>query len=648
MLNRLNLESQSKIKALEEQVRQLGMKNVMSEKDRAAMESELRVVHDSQQLLRKECDELRTTGVTLSNSLSRLEEEKRQYQEKDAAAQSEVAVYRGNEQKLNEEIERLQQLIQGMETIQSSMVSHEVVVAQENAMDALHAEVKRVDTTHRQLLLRYTAIKAVADGAFKKFESNEFSSGSSAFEQSRIQSKVHELANKRGVRANKGSQAKKSAPVAPKDAADKLMQMVEAGANPRLIIESLLDIIEVSQMDGGRVAHDRSADSGSALVSNVLPGGTIAFDGNLNTTAEEFRSPWSHFDGLGFEPQVPSYLRFNGKVQNLYLSCRELVLLLNEIWAMKLCHERAAPLVDGNTSTGDSQPVTTVGSAAPSRPMTACTHVNNILNSNLVLSNYLMKTLPANPSLAAFVEVYLEDKFSSHMRAVEMAYNIVDALRKYSTCSDAMLFCAILEGRLCQEVWHDQYVQTDRLKEELMKENSAHSTSPDLEWKLTQDMLMRTLRKALPTKGEHSFSKLTKALAIDNRGKRFVNVTELLSEDENGHRSDFFEQLKLQHITECVSFERHVMDCVDQFNKSSNENEMTLNKLREALIYADQHKTRTEINHLLARACNLSVEETLLMEARRTPLSVEEFKRRLRSGLLKKSAPSGGNKGNKG
>lgn len=172
-----------------------------------------------------------------------------------------------------------------------------------------------------------------------------------------------------------------------------------------------------------------------------------------------------------------------------------------------------------------------------------------------------------------------------------------------------------------------------------MKENSAHSTSPDLEWRLTQEMLMRTLRKALPTKGEHAFSRLSKALAIDNKGSRFVNVTELLREDDSGRRSDFFEQLKLQHISECVAFERHVMDCIDQFNKSTNEAEMTLNKLREALIYADSHKTRTEINLLLSRACNLSVEETLLTEARRTPLSVEDFKRRLRSGLLKRSPP---------
>ncbi len=158
-------------------------------------------------------------------------------------------------------------------------------------------------------------------------------------------------------------------------------------------------------------------------------------------------------------------------------------------------------------------------------------------------------------------------------------------------------------------------------------------------------MLMRTLRRSLPTKGEHAFSKLAKALALDNKGSRYVNVAVLLSEDEFGSRSEFFEQLKVQHISECLSYERHVMDCVDQFTSGGRgaDGEPTallpINKFREALIYSDAHKTRTEINHLLARGCGLSVEETLLMEARRTAVAAEDFKRRLRAGLLKKSAP---------
>lgn len=177
------------------------------------------------------------------------------------------------------------------------------------------------------------------------------------------------------------------------------------------------------------------------------------------------------------------------------------------------------------------------------------------------------------------------------------------------------------------------------MQEELLKENAAHSTTPDMEWRLTPDTLMRTLRRALPTKGEHSFAKLAKALAADNKGSRYVNGSDLMQEDDSGVRSDFLEQLKLQYVTECIAYERQVMDCVDQFS-SGGTGELTIGKLREAIIYSDAHKTRTEVNQLLARGCALTVEDTLLQEARRVTLSVEEFKRRLRSGLLKKSAPA--------
>lgn len=57
-----------------------------------------------------------------------------------------------------------------MEQIQSSMVNQEVVSALENSVESLRAEMKRLDGTHRQLLLRYAALKGVVDDCFKRFE----------------------------------------------------------------------------------------------------------------------------------------------------------------------------------------------------------------------------------------------------------------------------------------------------------------------------------------------------------------------------------------------------------------------------------------------------------------------------------------------
>lgn len=160
--------------------------------------------------------------------------------------------------------------------------------------------------------------------------------------------------------------------------------------------------------------------------------------------------------------------------------------------------------------------------------------------------------------------------------------------------------------------------------------------------KLTSDALLRVVKRLFPTKTEHSLSKLNKALSLDNQSSRYVNPKVILFEDRDGLNPHFLEQLKLQHINEALSFDKHLMDAIDQF--SSHDVEMTISKLREAINYADPNKPRSEVNKFLSRACGGSIEDMLLLEAKRTPQSVAELKRKLRSGLLQKSPPSMKNK----
>ncbi len=126
---------------------------------------------------------------------------------------------------------------------------------------------------------------------------------------------------------------------------------------------------------------------------------------------------------------------------------------------------------------------------------------------------------------------------------------------------------------------------------------------------------------------------------MDSQNTRQVSIDDILAEDNTGHRSHFLEQIRIQYLSEIVFFEKHVLDAIDQF-ADLNEKELSISKYREALIYADPNKTRSEINQWLARACACSIEEMLLSEAKRTMYSVSEFKRNLCSALLKKSAPT--------
>jgi hypothetical protein len=123
---------------------------------------------------------------------------------------------------------------------------------------------------------------------------------------------------------------------------------------------------------------------------------------------------------------------------------------------------------------------------------------------------------------------------------------------------------------------------------------------------------------------------------MDSQSSRFVNPRDILYEDIHGNRPYFLEQLLLQHISEAVAYEKHLLDCIDQFNEGQ-EVEMTIGKFREAIAYADSHKSRTEINKLLSRGCNMPLEEMLYNEAKKMTISMIDFKARLRSGLLQKS-----------
>jgi chromosome segregation ATPase len=145
------------------------------ENDNQRLENELCKSRESYSVIKKEYDEIRTSCVTLTSGLSRMEEEHRVYQMNETNRLTELSHSKATEQKFAEEIERLQQNLQNMEHIQSNMVNQEVLVTLEGTVESLKAEMKRMETTHRQLLLRYASIKSVVDECFKKWETENSS-----------------------------------------------------------------------------------------------------------------------------------------------------------------------------------------------------------------------------------------------------------------------------------------------------------------------------------------------------------------------------------------------------------------------------------------------------------------------------------------
>lgn len=154
---------QSNIRVLEGRI--VGMEN-----DKLQVQAEYAKGREGVTQMKKEFDEMKNTCATLTSGLSRMEDEHRHYQAIEAGRLTEITYLRASEQKLNEEIERLQQIVQNMEQIQSSMVSQDIVTNLETTVEGLRTELKRLDTTHKQLIIRYASIKAVVDDCFKKLD----------------------------------------------------------------------------------------------------------------------------------------------------------------------------------------------------------------------------------------------------------------------------------------------------------------------------------------------------------------------------------------------------------------------------------------------------------------------------------------------
>lgn len=123
-----------------------------------------------------------------------------------------------------------------------------------------------------------------------------------------------------------------------------------------------------------------------------------------------------------------------------------------------------------------------------------------------------------------------------------------------------------------------------------------------------------------------------------NPESSYVNASLLLYDGEEGERSHFLELVKLQHLADCQAMERAVLAAIDLVAEPGTA-EIAISKLREALVSVDSNKTRTEVNQLLARGAECTVEAVLLREAKHVSLVVEDFKVHVCSGLLKKSPP---------
>jgi hypothetical protein len=64
-----------------------------------------------------------------------------------------------------------------------------------------------------------------------------------------------------------------------------------------------------------------------------------------------------------------------------------------------------------------------------------------------------MSTHSFNPSPAP---TPIQSKFGNPRRVVEVSYNLISALKKYSFDCDCCVFLAVLNGEVSEDIWLDQ------------------------------------------------------------------------------------------------------------------------------------------------------------------------------------------------
>ena len=309
------------------------------------------------------------------------------------------------------------------------------------------------------------------------------------------------------------------------NAEKQLESIVRAGKDPKAVIDTLFDKVEtlhrqthqnVLEFSLQCLQRSRSLqDVGGGveiqdlLANDAQPINTIDEDlASISRTSDNrFLSPWLHFEPLGMDAlTVPAYLRSNSKIQNLFLSCRDTVAFVREISAAKirsdqeaadarargqaaldaemekaLLIEEAAERGGGVPPVGESEGLTD-GQSGTRKGATEPTAVIAVGEARMTALENFKKSLkmsglrhadrvePDKEPFHIYFEVFLKQKFGNTRRFVEIAYNLIDALRKYAFDSDCRIFLAVLNGEVSEDIWHDQKLLLNEIVEEMRKE----------------------------------------------------------------------------------------------------------------------------------------------------------------------------------
>ncbi|KAM7058221.1 translin-associated factor X-interacting protein 1 isoform 3-T3 [Molossus nigricans] len=260
------------------------------------------------------------------------------------------------------------------------------------------------------------------------------------------------------------------------------------------------------------------------------------------------------FPGLGYEESIPSFLRFDGVVENKKPSKKDVVNLLKDAWKERLAEEQ----VRSHQPSGQKE------------------------------------------KFPDFFFNFLERHFGP-ADAMAWAYTIFEYIKLFHSNEIMSQFYAILMEKMSESVYIKQKETVTQLLKEMTNVDSQN------EGLLTMEQLSTVLKSTFPIKKEEKIQELMEAGGWHSNSSNadFLNYHSLFMEDEEGHSMPFVQKLWEQYMDEK---DEYLQELKQELGLELHD-EVTLPKVRETLMIIDPSLDKQTLNSYLSQAFQLPVTE---------------------------------------
>jgi len=262
-LQRSLFESKQRIRELEKSSANLNNNfgSMYSELQTTTEENKLLV--DRMDSLKREVTSCKLTIQSLTQSLQRVDEEKSKAELKESSLTLELNDYRRHELTMAAENYELQKSIEEKNRIHGTLLHPSVLEAKHRENEALKEEHQRLLYIHRQLLVRFAALKYTIDGSITKIMTTRHEDeqeGVPSSERFHLESLVDKLLSEyRDVLRRESIKLL----VDRKTPMEKLAELVTSTRFPQVLFESLMDHLELMMVEKAKILSDEAIQIGT-------------------------------------------------------------------------------------------------------------------------------------------------------------------------------------------------------------------------------------------------------------------------------------------------------------------------------------------------------------------------------------------------